>query len=193
MILVAARDFSAVVKSELKADAVAMNARCLVGVSTVGGRIERSTAIIVADDDFLFDRCLVEEVLQGLGPMNDDTSLTESVFNDESRHREFTDFDRAVMNVLYHPAIRPGMSGTEVHRALPPRPRRSRLRELRAGEAVGFAGVFVSARSSPLALPRFATWQPFRHGSEASLSERHFKGWPGCDLVKGSLRRLRRP
>lgn len=119
VILVDQRDFSQVVQAELKADALAMNARCLVGVSTVGGRIERSTAVIVADDDFLFDRCLVEEVLQGLGPMNDDASLVDSVFNDQSRHRGLTEFDRALMNVLYHPMIRPGMSGAEVHRMLP--------------------------------------------------------------------------
>lgn len=119
VILVDAAEFSAVVQAELKADALAMNARCLVGVSTFSGRIERSTAVIVADDDFLFNRCLVEEVLQGLGPMNDDASLSESVFNDTSRHSRFTEFDAALMNVLYHPLIRPGMSGTEVHQALP--------------------------------------------------------------------------
>jgi hypothetical protein len=96
-----------------------MNARCLVGVSTLAGRIKRSTAVIVADDDFLFARCLVEEVLQGLGPMNDDESLARSVFNDTSRHAHFTDFDEALMNVLYHPLIRPGMRGSEVHKALP--------------------------------------------------------------------------
>jgi len=112
VILVPEAKFQAVVARELKADALAMNARCLVGVSTQGGRIRRSTAVIVADDDFLFARCLVEEVLQGLGPMNDDESLFESVFNDTSRHAHFTAFDQALMNVLYHPLIRPGMSGT---------------------------------------------------------------------------------
>lgn len=119
VILVKQDDFSRVVQRELKADAIAMNARCLVGVSTLEGRIQRSTAVIVADDDFLFERCLVEEVLQGLGPMNDDRTLTQSVFNDESKHRDFTAFDRALMNVLYHPLIRPGMSGVDVNRALP--------------------------------------------------------------------------
>lgn len=119
VVLVPEALFAHVVSSELKADALAMNARCLVGVSTLDGRIRRSTAVIVADDDFLFARCLVEEVLQGLGPMNDDESLAESVFNDTSRHAHFTAFDEALMNVLYHPLIRPGMSGSEAHRALP--------------------------------------------------------------------------
>ncbi|WP_420391321.1 DUF2927 domain-containing protein [Acuticoccus sp.] len=119
VILVREADFSDVVAHELNADAIAMNARCLVGVSTLSGRIERSTAVIVADDDFLFARCLVEEVLQGLGPMNDDVSLTMSVFNDRSRLAHFTRFDEALMNVLYHPMIRPGMSRHEASLALP--------------------------------------------------------------------------
>ncbi|MCF3933796.1 DUF2927 domain-containing protein [Acuticoccus sp. M5D2P5] len=119
VIIVRDQDFAAVVSRELKADTIAMNARCLVGVTTRNGRIERSTAVIIADDDFLFPRCLVEEVLQGLGPMNDDDSLTESVFNDSSHHASFTPFDEALMNVLYHPMIRPGMSSSQAQKALP--------------------------------------------------------------------------
>jgi len=119
VVLVPEAKFAGVVARELRADAVAMNARCLVGVSTLDGRIQRSTAVIVADDDFLFARCLVEEVLQGLGPMNDHESLVDSVFNDASRHVHFTAFDQALMNVLYHPLIRPGMTGSEAHKAMP--------------------------------------------------------------------------
>ena len=119
VILVPEADFQAVVARELDADAFAMNARCLVGVNTRRGRIRRSTAVIVADDDFLFTRCLIEEVLQGLGPMNDDDRLAESVFNDRSRLAYFTPLDQALMNVLYHPLIRPGMSGTAVQKTLP--------------------------------------------------------------------------
>ncbi|ORE94489.1 hypothetical protein ATO13_10456 [Stappia sp. 22II-S9-Z10] len=119
VILVRQDNFGDVVSTELKADALAMNAQCLVGVTTVNGKIQHSTAVIVADDDFLFQRCLVEEVLQGLGPMNDDDSLTESVFNDQSRHATFTKFDQALMNILYHPAIKPGMTGVEAHQTLP--------------------------------------------------------------------------
>ena len=51
--------------------------------------------------------------------MNDDDSLTESVFNDQSRHATFTKFDQALMNILYHPAIKPGMTGVEAHQTLP--------------------------------------------------------------------------
>ena len=119
LIVVRREDFAGVVARELKADALAMNARCLVGVVTNGGRIMESIAVIVGDDDYLFRRCLVEETLQGLGPMNDDASLDESVFNDTSRHTAFTAFDAALLNVLYHPAIQPGMSRQEAAGALP--------------------------------------------------------------------------
>ncbi|WMS44116.1 DUF2927 domain-containing protein [Acuticoccus sp. MNP-M23] len=119
VLIVRAEDFATVVSRELRADAVAMNARCLVGVTTDRGRIKSSVAVIIGDDDYLFSRCLVEEVLQGLGPMNDNPGLSQSVFNDTSHHTTFTAFDEAILNVLYHPSIHPGMTGTEAHRALP--------------------------------------------------------------------------
>lgn len=119
ILIVRSADFAKVVARELKADAVAMGARCLVGVTTERGQIDHSVAIIVGDDDYLFSRCLVEEVLQGLGPMNDNDSLGKSVFNDTSHHTKFTAFDQAILNVLYHPAIRPGMTTAEANRALP--------------------------------------------------------------------------
>jgi len=119
ILLVRQAAFPDVVARELKADALAMNARCIVGVTTREGRIEKALAIIVADDDALFARCLVEEVLQGLGPMNDSSALPASVFNDTSRHAVFTRFDEAILNVLYHPAIRPGMSRRQARGAIP--------------------------------------------------------------------------
>lgn len=119
ILIVKRRDFAQVVARELQADAIAMNARCLVGVTTQNGRIDHSVAVIVGDDDYLFRRCLVEEVLQGLGPMNDHASLKNSVFNDSSRLAAFTNFDEAILNVLYHPTIRPGMSMSEARRAVP--------------------------------------------------------------------------
>lgn len=94
--------------------------KCLVRVvSTVNG-IERSDAVLVGDEgDFLFRRCMVEEVLQGLGPVNDDPGLSESVFNDGSKHSTVTDFDRYLLNALYHPTIKPGMTELQVRRILP--------------------------------------------------------------------------
>jgi len=94
--------------------------RCLVRVVSDRRGISQSAAVIVSDEgDFLFRRCLVEELLQGLGPMNDDDSLVHSVFNDRSRHSRFTTFDRLLLNMLYHPRIQPGMSPAQVEPLLP--------------------------------------------------------------------------
>jgi hypothetical protein len=94
--------------------------RCLVRVVSGRNGIERSDAVIVADEgDFLFRRCMAEEILQGLGPVNDDPTLDESVFNDSSPHATFTRFDRHILNMLYDPRIRPGMTKIEVKRLLP--------------------------------------------------------------------------
>jgi hypothetical protein len=94
--------------------------RCLVRVVSGPGGIKRSDAVIVADDgDFLFRRCLVEGVLQGLGPVNDNSGLSHSVFNDTSRHASFTKHDRYILNMLYNPKIKPGMSVEDVRTVLP--------------------------------------------------------------------------
>jgi hypothetical protein len=93
--------------------------KCLVRVVSTSAGITRSDAVVVADEgDFLFRRCTIEEVLQGLGPINDDASLSESVFNDRSRHATFTAFDRHILNMLYNPLVEPGMTKLEVARVL---------------------------------------------------------------------------
>ncbi len=94
--------------------------RCLVHVEASRSGIRRSAAVIVADEgEFLFRRCLYEEILQGLGPMNDDSRLVHSVFNDRSRHAGFTPFDRYILNMLYDRRIRPGMNRKEARQVLP--------------------------------------------------------------------------
>ncbi|MEP3276958.1 MAG: DUF2927 domain-containing protein [Stappiaceae bacterium] len=93
---------------------------CLVRVLSDRRGISSSAAVIVSDEgEFLFKRCLVEEILQGLGPMNDDPRLSHSVFNDRSRHSRFTQFDRYILNMLYHPSVRPGMSKRQAKKILP--------------------------------------------------------------------------
>jgi hypothetical protein len=94
--------------------------KCLVRVVSDSAGITRSDAVIVADEgEFLFHRCMVEELLQGLGPVNDDRTLDQSVFNDLSRHSTFTSFDRHLLNMLYHPLVQPGMTRIEADRVLP--------------------------------------------------------------------------
>lgn len=73
--------------------------------------ISRSDALIVSDEgDSLFRRCLIEEVLQGLGPLNDNPDATNSVFNDSSVLTRFGRYDRIMLNVLYDDRLWPGMS-----------------------------------------------------------------------------------
>ncbi len=107
-------------KDIYKNDRAKVPGRCLVRVVSGRKGIKQSAAVIVSDEgEFLFKRCLVEEILQGLGPMNDDESLTHSVFNDSSRHSRFTVFDQLIMNMLYDPRIKPGMSQEQTKDILP--------------------------------------------------------------------------
>lgn len=115
-------DYRAVVSREVYGRASSSYApgKCVVRVVSGSGGITRADAAIVADEgDFLFRRCLVEEVLQGLGPLNDDATLAESMFNDRSQLATFGRFDRHILNMLYHPAVRAGMTREEVRKVLP--------------------------------------------------------------------------
>lgn len=98
----------------------AVRGRCMVRVLTGQEGITRAQAVIVSDEgDFLFNRCLVEEILQGLGPLNDDPTLSASVFNDTSLHTRFMLHDRYVLNMLYHRQLHPGMNRQDVEALLP--------------------------------------------------------------------------
>ncbi|MBN9669030.1 DUF2927 domain-containing protein [Labrenzia aggregata] len=113
--------YEPVVKKDVyKNDRARVPGRCLVRVVSGSRGIKRSAAVIVSDEgEFLFKRCLVEELLQGLGPMNDDSELIHSVFNDSSRHSRFTVFDQLILNMLYDPRIKPGMSMKQTRQVLP--------------------------------------------------------------------------
>ena len=94
--------------------------KCLVQSRFSRGGILRSDAVIVSDEgESLFKRCLIEEILQGLGPLNEHTSLSKSVFNDRSKHTRFTKFDRYILNILYDRRIRNGQSPRAVNKVLP--------------------------------------------------------------------------
>ena len=94
--------------------------RCMVRSIFDRFGINRSDAVIVSNEGrTLFRRCLVEEILQGLGPLNEDTSLKLSMFNDRSRHTKFTRFDRYIMNMLYDKRLKSGDSQKSIQRILP--------------------------------------------------------------------------
>ncbi|MEM6665809.1 MAG: DUF2927 domain-containing protein [Pseudomonadota bacterium] len=84
------------------------------------GGITRAMAFVVADEGgHMFRHCMIEEILQGLGPSNDSPRLIHSIFNDRSGVSEFTSFDRYILNMLYHPWIKPGMTRNQVRQLLP--------------------------------------------------------------------------
>ncbi|MFK5980317.1 MAG: DUF2927 domain-containing protein [Rhizobiaceae bacterium] len=94
--------------------------KCLVRSVFSRKGIKRSDAAIVSDGgEALFKRCLIEEILQGLGPLNEDKSLWRSVFNDASKQISFTRFDRLILNMLYDPRIKNGTSLKKVQEILP--------------------------------------------------------------------------
>ncbi len=63
--------------------------------------------------------CLHEEIAQAIGPLNDLYRLNESVFNDDNFHTVLTGFDMLVLEALYDPALRSGMSRAQVAQQLP--------------------------------------------------------------------------
>jgi hypothetical protein len=83
-------------------------------------RIVRSNVILVTDvDEFTFYDCLYEELLQSLGPINDDSSVPWSMFNDDVQMGFFDIYDQFLLNILYDPRVRPGMTADEVRAILP--------------------------------------------------------------------------
>jgi len=94
--------------------------KCLVRSVFSRTGIIRSDAVIVSDGgESLFQRCMIEEILQGLGPLNEHASLSESMFNDRSRHTTFTRFDRLILNMLYDKRIVNGATSQTVQALLP--------------------------------------------------------------------------
>jgi hypothetical protein len=83
-------------------------------------RIQHSDIIIAVDaGDFIFYDCVYEEVLQSLGPINDDDKLPWTMFNDDVQMGFFDIYDQYIMNLLYDPRIRAGMSKEQVKELLP--------------------------------------------------------------------------
>jgi hypothetical protein len=83
-------------------------------------RIVRSDVFLVADKgDFIFYDCAYEELLQSLGPINDTASVPWTMFNDDVQMGFFDVYDQHILNILYHPRVRPGMTARQVRALLP--------------------------------------------------------------------------
>jgi hypothetical protein len=82
--------------------------------------IEHSDVILTVDNgDFTFLDCAYEELLQSLGPINDTSSVPWTMFNDSVQMGFFDIYDQYILNILYDPRIRAGMTVQEVKAVLP--------------------------------------------------------------------------
>jgi hypothetical protein len=82
--------------------------------------IEHSDVILTVDSgDFVFLDCAYEELLQSLGPINDTSSVPWTMFNDDVSMGFFDVYDQYILNLLYDPRIKAGMTVQEVKAVLP--------------------------------------------------------------------------
>jgi len=99
----------------------ALNPECLSGIGKDERfRIRRAEAILPIDaGDFTFYDCAYEEMLQALGAINDDASVPWTMFNDDVQMGFFDVYDQYILNILYDPRVRPGMTRPDVEKLLP--------------------------------------------------------------------------
>jgi hypothetical protein len=82
--------------------------------------IEHSDVILTVDNgDFIFLDCAYEELLQSLGPINDTSTVPWTMFNDNVSMGFFDVYDQYILNILYDPRIKAGMTVAEVKAVLP--------------------------------------------------------------------------
>jgi hypothetical protein len=98
-----------------------LDPQCLSGFrKNERSEIEHSDVILTVDKgDFTFLDCAYEELLQSLGPINDTNSVPWTMFNDHVSMGFFDIYDQYLLNILYDPRIKPGMSVEEVKAVLP--------------------------------------------------------------------------
>ncbi len=82
--------------------------------------IEHSEVILAIDaGDFVFLDCAYEELLQSLGPINDTDSVPWTMFNDDVSMGFFDIYDQFILNILYDPRVKAGMTVDEVRAVMP--------------------------------------------------------------------------
>ncbi len=124
--LVPARDFARTIRSRYRENAAkkiqdSLHPQCLSGIAKDQSyRIRRAEVILPVDaEEFEFYDCAYEELLQSLGLINDDTSVPWTMFNDNVQMGFFDVYDQYLVNILYDPRVRPGMTKREVDALLP--------------------------------------------------------------------------
>src|ERR1700692_853811 len=124
--LVAARDLDRTIRSVYGSDKAkrisqTLNPQCLSGIGKDQRyRIRRAEVILPIDaGDFTFYDCAYEELLQALGAINDDSSVPWTMFNDDVQMGFFDVYDQYLLNILYDPRVRPGMTKEQVDAVWP--------------------------------------------------------------------------
>jgi hypothetical protein len=100
---------------------ISLDPQCLTGFRKNDAyEIEHSDVILTVDNgDFVFLDCAYEEVLQSLGPINDTSATPWTMFNDDVSMGFFDVYDQYILNLLYDPRIKAGMTVEEVKAVLP--------------------------------------------------------------------------
>jgi len=98
-----------------------LDPQCLSGFRKNGRfEIEHSDVILTVDNGgFVFLDCAYEELLQALGPINDTSAVAWTMFNDKVSMGFFDVYDQYLLNILYDPRIKAGMTVEEVKAVLP--------------------------------------------------------------------------
>jgi hypothetical protein len=124
--LVPTRDFARTIRSRYGESAAkkiqnSLHPQCLSGIAKDESyRIRRAEVILPVDaDEFQFYDCGYEELPQSLGLINDDSSVPWTMFNDNVQMGFFDVYDQYLVNILYDPRIRPGMTKGEVDALMP--------------------------------------------------------------------------
>jgi hypothetical protein len=124
--LVAKRHFSQTIRTLYGSNRAAqiqksLSPQCLSGIGKDNlYRIHRAEVILPVDaGDFAFYDCAYEEMLQALGAINDDRSVPWTMFNDDVQMGFFDVYDQYLLNILYDPRLRPGMTEEDVNQVLP--------------------------------------------------------------------------
>jgi hypothetical protein len=124
--LIAERDLGRTIRSLYGSERArqiqhSLHPECLSGIGKDKlYRIRRAEVILPVDaGEFTFYDCAYEELLQALGAINDDPSVPWTMFNDDVQMGFFDVYDQYLLNVLYDPRIRPGMTKEEVGGLLP--------------------------------------------------------------------------
>lgn len=126
IMLIRERDFAKTLRSRYGAQQArnierSLEPQCLAGLAKDPSfRIIRSEVFLISNvSNFVFRDCAYEEILQALGPVNDVDSVPWTMFNDGVSLGFFGIYDQLLLNVLYHPRIKAGMTREEARAIVP--------------------------------------------------------------------------